>query len=148
MPVDLAELADEAVEALTPVAARRQVRLSVVSPGHVGVTADPAALGRVFRNLLANAVRHSPTAGEVTVVLNREGETVETTVVDQGDGFPEQLRGKAFDRFVRADDSRNRQSGGSGLGLAIAKGIVEAHGGAISIAEGPGGRVRFSVPLG
>lgn len=145
--VDLAELADEAVEAVAPVAARRTVMLKVASPGFVGVDGDPAALGRVFRNLLANAVRHSPEAGEVTVMLTRDGAHAVTTVVDQGPGFPEELRPRAFDRFVRADDSRNRQSGGTGLGLAIARGIVEAHGGTIAIEDGPGGRVRFVVPL-
>ena len=145
--VDLAELADEAVEAVTPAAAGRNVRLRVEGPGHIGVKGDPAALSRVFRNLLANAIRHSPESGEVRIVLTQNGSHAETAVVDQGAGFPDQLRVRAFERFVRADDSRNRESGGSGLGLAIAKGIVEAHGGTISIDDGPGGRVRFSVPL-
>jgi two-component system sensor histidine kinase BaeS len=145
--VDLAELADEAVEAVTPAAATRNVRLRVDAPGRIGVSGDPAALSRVFRNLLANAIRHSPDSGEVDVVLARNGSYAETTVSDQGAGFPDHLRPRAFDRFVREDDSRNRESAGTGLGLAIAKGIVEAHGGAITIEDGPGGRVRFSVPL-
>jgi two-component system sensor histidine kinase BaeS len=145
--VDLAELADEAVEAVTPVAARRRVGLKVVTPGHVGVKGDPAALSRVFRNLLANAVRHSPESGEVGVIVDRNGELAEITVVDQGPGFAAEVRDRAFDHFTRVDDSRSRESGGAGLGLAIAKGIVEAHGGTITIEEGPGGRVRFSVPL-
>jgi two-component system sensor histidine kinase BaeS len=145
--VDLAELADEAVEAVTPAAATRNVRLRVDAPGRIGVSGDPAALSRVFRNLLANAIRHSPDSGEVDVVLARNGSYAETTVSDQGAGFPDHLRPRAFDRFVREDDSRNRESAGTGLGLAIAKGIVEAHGGTITIEDGPGGRVRFSVPL-
>jgi signal transduction histidine kinase len=53
-----------------------------------------------------------------------------------------------FVPFIRADDSRNRESGGAGLGLAIAKSIVEAHGGEISLGAGPGGDVRFTVPIG
>jgi two-component system sensor histidine kinase BaeS len=146
--VDLAELADEAVEAVTPAAATRKVRLRVEAPGRIGVNGDPAALSRVFRNLLANAIRHSPESGEVHVVLARNGSYVETTVSDEGAGFPDNLRQRAFERFVREDDSRNRDSGGAGLGLAIAKGIVEAHGGTITIEDGPGGRVCFSVPLG
>jgi two-component system sensor histidine kinase BaeS len=145
--VDLAELADEAVEAVTPMAAARKLKLRVEAPGRVGVRGDPDALGRVLRNLLVNAVRHSPEAGEVVIILTRNGTHAETLVVDQGTGFPDYLKDRAFDRFVRADDSRNRESGGTGLGLAIAKSIVEAHGGAIAIEEGPGGRVRFSVPL-
>lgn len=144
--VDLAELADEAVEAVTPTAAPRRVRLSVEAPGRVGLTADPAALGRVFRNLLANAVRHSPEDGEVRIELSRSATQVSALVADQGTGFHPEIRSRAFERFVRADDSRNRDSGGSGLGLLIAKGIVEAHGGAIEIVEGRGGQVRFTLP--
>jgi signal transduction histidine kinase len=92
-------------------------------------------------------VRHSPERGEVRIVLTRNGLHAQVSVVDQGEGFPDRLRERAFERFVRADDSRNRESGGTGLGLAIAKGIVEAHDGAISIGDGPGGHVRFTVPL-
>ena len=144
--VDLAELADEAVEAATPAAADRRIRLCVQSPGRVGVVGDPAALGRVFRNLLANAVHHSPEAGEVRIELVKIGLGVETIVSDQGKGFDDEFKPRAFDRFVRSDGSRNRDSGGSGLGLAIAKGIVEAHGGTIAIEDGPGGRVKFNLP--
>ncbi|MBA2337795.1 MAG: HAMP domain-containing histidine kinase [Acidimicrobiia bacterium] len=144
--VDLAELADEAVEAVTPTAAVRGVRLSVDAPGRIEVMADPAALGRVFRNLLANAVRHSPDSGEVTVLVARTDQQVETVVSDEGAGFTDEIRPVAFDRFVRADGSRSRESGGSGLGLAIAKGIIDAHGGSIAIGDGPGGRVRFLLP--
>ncbi|MGQ0847639.1 MAG: sensor histidine kinase [Actinomycetota bacterium] len=144
--IDLAELADEAVEAVAPAAAERRVHLVVEAPGHVGVMGDPTALGRVFRNLLMNAVRHSPEAGEVRVELARCDGRVETVVIDQGPGFEEGLRSRAFDRFVRADAARSRDSGGAGLGLAIAKGIVEAHGGSIAIDDGPGGRVRFALP--
>ncbi len=146
--VDLAELADEAVEAVTPMAAGRGISLRVAAPGRVGVTGDPAALGRVFRNLLANAVAHSPKSGDVEVVVSRNGDYAVTTVIDQGPGFSEEFKSKAFERFTRADDSRSRESGGAGLGLAIAKSLVEAHGGTITVEEGPGGRVRFSVPLG
>lgn len=145
--VDLTELADEAVEAVSPVAARRGVSLSVLAPGRVAITADPAALGRVFRNLLSNAIEHSPESAEVRVQLTRNDSTVETLVIDQGFGFSDQIRSRAFERFVRADDSRSRESGGTGLGLAIARAIVEAHGGVISIDDGPGGRVRFILPL-
>jgi signal transduction histidine kinase len=146
IPLDLSELADEAVEALTPAAAESHVRLLVRSPGRVGITGDAAALSRVLRNLAANAVRHSPEGGEVRLELSKVGSQVEAVVVDQGAGFAESVRKTAFDPFVRSDDSRSRDSGGTGLGLAIAKGIVEAHGGSIAIEDGPGGRVRFSLP--
>ena len=145
--IDLAELADEAVEAVTPTAAKRKIQLAVQTPGRVGVVGDAAALGRVFRNLLVNAVRHSPEFGEVQVRLTTSGPLAHAVVVDQGEGFAGELRQRAFDPFVRADQSRSRDSGGSGLGLAIAKGIVESHGGSIEIENGPGGRVGFSLPV-
>ncbi|MGH8926744.1 MAG: sensor histidine kinase [Acidimicrobiia bacterium] len=146
--VDLSELADEAVEAVLPMAARRHIKVSVKTPGRVGVAGDPAALGRVFRNLLNNAIRHSPDAGEVKIQLSISDSRVDTLVIDQGGGFPHSIRSHAFERFVRADESRSRESGGTGLGLAIARAIVEAHGGTIAIEDGPGGRVRFALPLG
>ena len=145
--VDLAELADEAAEAVAPVAARRRIRVLVSAPGRIGVIGDPAALGRVFRNLLTNALRHSPNDGEVRVELTRDESQVKTVVIDQGDGFSKVIRERAFERFAREDDSRNRESGGTGLGLAIARAIVEAHGGAIAIEDGPGGRVAFALPI-
>ena len=145
--LDLSELADEAVEAIGPIAMKRGVRLVVQSPGRLGVIGDPAALGRVFRNLLDNAVRHSPDLGEVRIELTGHDSRVHTIVTDQGAGFSDGIKKRAFDRFFRADDSRNRESGGSGLGLAIARAIIEAHGGRIAIEDGPGGRVGFELPL-
>lgn len=145
--VDLAELADEAAEAVAPVAARRRIRVLVATPGGIDVMGDPAALGRVLRNLLTNAIRHSPDEGEVTVELTPGEFQVKTVVIDQGEGFSDGIRERAFERFARADDSRNRESGGTGLGLAIARAIVEAHGGEIAIEDGPGGRVSFALPL-
>jgi signal transduction histidine kinase len=145
--LDLSELADEAVEAIGPIAVKRGVRLSVQSPGRLGVIGDPAALSRVFRNLLDNAVRHSPDLGEVKIELTGSHSRVHTIVTDQGAGFSDGIKKRVFDRFFRADDSRNRESGGTGLGLAIARAIVEAHGGRIAIEDGPGGRVAFELPL-
>jgi signal transduction histidine kinase len=145
--LDLSELADEAVEAIGPIAVMRGVRLSVHSPGRLGVNGDPAALSRVFRNLIDNAVRHSPDLGEVKIELTGSHSRVHTIVTDQGAGFSDGIKKRVFDRFFRADDSRNRESGGTGLGLAIARAIVEAHGGRIAIEDGPGGRVAFELPL-
>jgi two-component system sensor histidine kinase BaeS len=145
--VDLAELADEAVEAVTPSAATRQIEVRVDSPGRVAVHGDPAALGRVLRNLLTNAIRHSPADGEVRIEVGIDGNQAVTRVLDQGPGFPPNRAEEMFVPFIRADDSRNRESGGAGLGLAIAKSIVEAHGGEISLGAGPGGDVRFTVPI-
>jgi signal transduction histidine kinase len=144
-PVDLAELADEAVEALAPVATARGVLLRLDAGGAVPVRGNPAALGRVIRNLVDNALRHAPAGSTVRVAVH-DGGPPTVRVVDEGPGFPPGFGERAFDRFSRADPSRTRDSGGAGLGLAIARGLVEAHGGRIWTEDPPGGRVAFELP--
>jgi signal transduction histidine kinase len=138
--VDLAELCDEAVEAIGPAAARRDVRVVAETRGAVPVVVDPGALRRVLRNLLANAVRHAPSATEVRIEVS-SGTAPGFSVHDAGPGFPPAFRDRAFDRFTRGDEARSRDHGGAGLGLAIARGLVEAHGAEIRIGDGPGGHV-------
>jgi signal transduction histidine kinase len=150
-PVDLSELADEAVEALTPAASVRGIKLSFRSPGAVPVTGSSTALGRVLRNLLDNAIRHAPEGSSVEVVVAR-GDRPTVRVVDQGPGFSAEFEPHAFEVFARADASRTRSTGGAGLGLAIARGLVESHGGRIWIervdggSAASGGRVAFELP--
>ena len=144
-PVDLAELADDSIEALQPVAGRKDVRLRLETDGGVTVLGGPAALGRVIRNLVDNAIRHAPADSDVVVrVSNGAGALVE--VEDCGPGFPSELLDKVFEGFVTGDPARARAAGGAGLGLAIAHGVVTAHGGEIWAAPGPGGRVAFRLP--
>jgi signal transduction histidine kinase len=143
--VDLTEIADEAVEALTPVAAANGVTLALAATTRVRVQGNPTALGRVIRNLVDNAVRHAPAGSEVRVEVSADG-TPSVTVVDEGPGFPDGFSADAFEHFTRADASRNRMTGGAGLGLAIARGLIEAHGGRIWIEAPPGGRVVFELP--
>jgi signal transduction histidine kinase len=144
-PVDLAELADETIEAMAPVAARRHIELRLEATERVPVHGGPEALSRVMRNLVDNSIRHAPARSHIVVrVLNGDGATVE--VLDDGPGFDPTLLPTAFDSFSRAEPSRNRETGGAGLGLAVAKGVVEAHGGQIWAHPGPGGRVTFRLP--
>jgi signal transduction histidine kinase len=154
-PLDLAELADEALEVLAPTAAARGIELRLQTDGRVGATGDARALGRVVRNLLDNAVRHAPADSVVIVAVdgashdgNGDGGPGCPTlrVLDDGPGFPAGFEQEAFDRFSRADPSRARDTGGAGLGLAIARGLVEAHGGEVWIGEPPGGVVGFRLP--
>lgn len=137
--LDLRELVDETVEVCSPIAALRGVTLRVEESGPVEADVDAAGMGRVLRNLVENGVRHSPQGSAVTVRMEPRG----FVVIDQGDGFPPEFKEHAFEHFTRADPARS--GGGTGLGLAIARGIVEAHGGAITIVDEPGGRVRVSL---
>lgn len=145
-PVDLTEIADGAVEAMAPVATAKQTALRLGSNGHVRVSGNAVALGRVIRNLLDNAIRHAPEGSTVTVVVEA-GRSATVRVIDEGPGFPASFAEHAFEQFSRADPSRTRGTGGAGLGLAIARGLVEAHGGRIWIEQSPGGQVAFSVPV-
>ena len=142
-PLDLAELADEAAEALSPAAAARGVTLRVDAPGRIAVDGNAAAIGRVLRNLIDNAIRHAPASTTIDIVVT-DGAVVR--IIDQGPGFPAGFSDHAFERFARADPSRTRATGRGGLGLAIARGLVEAHGGRIWIEPDTGGQVAFQLP--
>ncbi len=147
LPLDLAELADEALEALAPVARRSEIDLRLETPGRVPVVGGAEALGRVIRNLVDNAIRHAPPRTEVVVSV-ANGDAATLAVADDGPGFPPELLDAAFGSFVRADPARARATGGAGLGLAIARGVVEAHGGRIWAEPGPGGCVALRLPSG
>ena len=146
--VSLAELAGEAADALSPLAHRLGATIEVTASSSADVLASPVEVSRVMRNLLENAVRHSPIGGGVRVVVSEDTGThgVLATVVDDGDGFPADFREHAFEPFTRADPARTNRSGHSGLGLAITRGLVESHGGRIWLGDGPGGDVRVWLP--
>lgn len=110
-------------------------------------TFDPGQLRQVLTNLLANACHFSPAGKAIEVALGLVGTKVVLEVRDHGEGIPEQLRAKVFERFYRADNSRNRETGGSGLGLSIVANIVSQHGGVVEALETPGGGATFRVTL-
>lgn len=145
--LDLSELIDDAVESLRPMAASQEVSISNHLNQPLIVEGDYTALGRVFRNLLDNAVRHSPPDGTVSVEFSRAADNiVAVAVVDQGAGFDPEFVPRALDRFSQADDARSRQ-GAAGLGLAIADTLMKAHDGDVQIRPGPGGRVDVWLRL-
>ena len=127
--LDLAELIDEAVEAVAPVALLKEVQVTAIVDGALPVRGDDRALGRVLRNLLDNAIRYSPDGGLVTIEDHSNDQVVRIAVIDDGTGFPKNFTQRAFDRFSQADDARSRP-GSSGLGLAIAHTLISAHDGA------------------
>ena len=143
--IDITELADEAIEVLTPVAARRDVRLELDADHRAIASGGSEAVSRVLRNLLDNAIRHAP-AGTAVVVEVRDDAGAVVRVVDEGPGFDPAFVEQAFDYFTRDDPARERSTGGSGLGLAIAHGFVAALEGTIWAEPGPGGRVGFHLP--
>lgn len=99
------------------------------------VRGDEQRLRQVLANLLANARLHTPAGTHVWVKLLQEDGLYRIVVADNGPGISPQLRGKLFERFTRADASRNRQGGSTGLGLAICAAIAQAHGGSVQLAD-------------
>jgi two-component system OmpR family sensor kinase len=119
------------------------------APSSVIVAAEENKLRQVVTNLMGNAVRFTPEGSpiEISVEVNEERQMGVISVIDHGEGIPPQIREKIFQRFWRADSSRNRDTGGSGLGLAIAAAIVSAHKGDVQVLETPGGGATFEISL-
>jgi len=148
--VDVAALANNTLSTFAPVAEGEGVVLKGELPPQLPpVRADAARLKQVLHNLLANALRHTPAGGTVTLRGGADGESVWLAVHDTGEGIAPQDLPHVFDRFYRADRARSRATGGAGLGLAIARAIIQAHGGQISVAsEGvPGRGTTFTLRL-
>lgn len=144
--LDLAELADEAIEAIAPLARRRLVRPRLEADGPVPIVADEAQLSRAIRNILDNAIRYAPKGTEILVEVRAVADGCLVRVVDEGPGIPEDRRERLFGGYPHSGSGSSETTGGAGFGLAIAEGLVKAHGGRLWIEPGPGGRVAFLVP--
>jgi len=127
-------------------ASLRNIRIDLEG-GDAEVLGDPAALRRVFMNLVENAVKYNREGGQVRLRLERRNGHVSVEVSDTGYGIGAEHLPKLFRRFYRADQGRSRQSGGAGLGLAICKSFVESHEGRITVASTPGQGSTFRVEL-
>ena len=143
---DIAKLASLVVKDAS--VANQDVNFRVVRLGKDFVAeVDSDRVKQVLTNLVANASRFAPAGSEVSLEIDSGGKNLSIKVIDHGEGIPAPLRGKVFERFYRADNSRNRSTGGSGLGLAIAKSIVTAHNGEIRAEETPDGGSTFVIEL-
>jgi signal transduction histidine kinase len=146
-PVLVGEVVEEAWE-LVGARADRPVEFAV--RGEAAVRGDRQGLVQVFRNLLDNAVRHTPAGGHVMVEVAsvEDGESVEIAVRDDGEGIPAQALPRIFERFYRADSSRARHVGGTGLGLAIVKHLISAMDGEVWAESelGRGATIRIRLP--
>ena len=143
-PTDLGLLVNETLDAFRGSAAEQGVTLEahVADPSPV-IDGDAVRLGSVLRNLVTNALRHTPRGGTVVAAVDViPGGVARLTVTDTGDGVPPDLLPRVFDRFVK-----DPASPGSGLGLAIVRDIVEAHGGTVSARNNPGGGAALEVSL-
>lgn len=149
-PVTVAPLVRAVLAKLDPLAAERRVRLEAEvgdEAENAIVKGDAVALERVVRNLVENAVKHSPADHAVRVALTTSAERVRLSVTDRGIGIPPEHLPRLFDRFYRVDAARRRIEGGAGLGLAIVRTLAEAQGGTVSVQSEIGVGSTFNVEL-
>ena len=153
-PTDLAKLARDIIA--RDIQGKQKISLSLLTLGGAKVPADfslsaevnEGQIRQVLVNLIENAKRFSPDKGSIEIAIGQKtDDEITLEVVDHGEGIPKQLRDKVFERFYRADNSRNRDTGGTGLGLAIVKEIVSLHKGRIEVRETPGGGATFRIKL-
>ncbi|QLH71135.1 sensor histidine kinase [Rhodopseudomonas palustris] len=139
--VDLVEIATELIETVAPAALAAGKEIGLRGGDHpVPVRGNAEMIRRALRNLVDNAIRHTPPGTEVMIEVDAAGPSV--AVRDHGPGIAEADRGMIFQRFWRGDRAR---SDGAGLGLAIVKAVVDEHGGAIDVADAPGGGALITL---
>jgi signal transduction histidine kinase len=145
--VDLAPLLYELAEEVAPLAVDAGLRLEVDVPAHLPhVRVDPDQIRLAVRNLLDNAIKHTPDGGTVALRAAAAGEWVELVVADTGVGIAPEHVGRVFDRFYRVP-TRVRGPEGSGLGLALVREVVESHGGQVEVHSTPGQGTEFHLRL-
>jgi two-component system OmpR family sensor kinase len=146
-PVDLLQLAIDAVDGRRIAAAEHTISLRVDAEMPLTVTGDGPRLRQVLDNLLSNATTHTPPGTAVVVRLNIEDGQAVVAVSDDGPGLAPAQAERVFERFYRTDPARGRTHGGSGLGLSIVAALVAAHGGQVDVESGPGQGATFRVRL-
>jgi signal transduction histidine kinase len=148
-PVALAPIVEAAVDAVRPTAEAKGVALETSAAEEPGkIIGDPDRLQQVIWNLVANAIKFTPTGGSVTIAFGRQADQAVMIVRDTGEGIAPDLLPFIFDRFWQGDTSVTRPHGGLGLGLSIVRHIVELHGGRVSVHSGGLGHgTTFTVAL-
>jgi signal transduction histidine kinase len=150
--VSLGDLVSDAMSGTLPAAGARRVRVAgrLTDDAPLELWLDPREISRVLRNLLENAIRHTPNDGAVSIEAGVEGDHAYLAVQDECGGIPETEIGRVFEPSFRGGAARtpngNGDGAGAGLGLAIARGIIEAHHGRITVRNRTPG-CRFEVRL-
>ena len=133
MTVDLGQLLEQVGASFELEADKKGMAINVsCEPTPLSITADPEKLGRLFSNLVANALKYGYGASYIHLTAKQLGEKVVITVADDGEKIPAESVKHLFERFYRVESSRNKATGGTGLGLAIVQSIVELHHGSVT----------------
>ena len=134
MTVDLGQLLEQVGASFELEADKKGMAINVsCEPTPLSITADPEKLGRLFSNLVANALKYGYGASYIHLTAKQLGEKVVITVADDGEKIPAESVKHLFERFYRVESSRNKATGGTGLGLAIVQSIVELHHGSVTV---------------
>ncbi len=148
-PVELAAVVRQAVESLAPIIEAERHELTVALPSEpLWVDGDEVRLVQVVANILNNAARYTDSGGSLQVALERHGTTAVVRVRDSGIGIAADMLPRVWDMFVQADGHQHSDRGGMGIGLALVKGLVELHGGTVTVhSDGVGCGSEFAVTL-
>lgn len=145
---DISKIINRVVTAARVQANAREIDLQVELPDILPLCdIDAQRIAQVMRNLVDNAITHTPPGGRITVTARESNDRVEVAVTDNGEGIPPDELQNIFERFYRVDQSRSRRTGGSGLGLTIARRLVEAHSGRIEVTSEPGKGSCFTFTI-
>jgi signal transduction histidine kinase len=144
-PADLCQLALEVVELYQYVAEEKKITVTTDCLGRCEASVDRIRMRQVFANLLDNAIKYTPEAGQVTISVRREPAKALAVFSDTGMGIPAEEQDKIWTRLYRGDKSRSQR--GLGLGLSLVKAVVQAHGGQVTVSSEPGKGSQFTVSL-
>ncbi len=143
--VDIPALLGRVVDLYSYVAEEKGIAIHVRAPGGLSVTADPTRMGQVLANLVDNAIKYTPSEGQVYLQADRRDGEIVISINDTGVGIPHNELPKIWDRLYRCDQSRSQK--GLGLGLSLVKAIVEAHKGRVEASSEPGKGSTLSIYL-
>ncbi|MBI4856327.1 MAG: HAMP domain-containing histidine kinase [Acetobacterium woodii] len=144
--LNLTEVAEKVLGNLEAEISRKKLMVSIEGT-RSDFIGDPDRISQVLMNLISNAIKYTPDGGQIQILITESDQVVEIRVKDNGLGIPEDEQPYIFERFYRADKSRNRLTGGTGIGLAIVKSIVTAHGGTVAVESRPNEGSCFTVIL-
>jgi heavy metal sensor kinase len=145
--IDIPQLAEEVAEQLGVLAEEKNQSIHVHFDMVPRWTGDRVMLRQALLNLVDNAIKYSPSGGQIEIRVGQNADEISIDVTDTGPGIPADLQSRVFDRFYRVDKARSRQNGGTGLGLAIAKWAVEVNGGRLTLEPAGGAGSRFRIAL-
>ncbi len=148
VPVSLDELAQSIIAGVQQRAETKNVRLNLEATDHrLFVNADAEGLRTILDNLVDNALKYTPSDGEITIGWYVEANQIVILVQDTGCGIPSKDHQRIFERFYRVDKARSREMGGTGLGLSIVKHLTQVFGGSVSLASEVGKGTTFKIRL-